>query len=152
MDKRLERIKEIEKTRRALAYERDELEREINLERNSKVNTERQSFVGKYFKLKQFEKSQSYPAVIAFKIISLNDKESNEIKEARCLSIISGRGKAIWEEYGVLNMMMHLWSYDKLAMMMKADSPKVIDKFKEITEEEFYEIYNNTLKDIEKHS
>ena len=148
MDERLKRIKEIEKTRNILARERDELQKEIREEKESKILENRNKEIGKYYKLKsKLNRSDSYENLIAFKILKLD--EYNPLTTARCLAIIDGYGNGAYKEYGVLNKTLFIWSYDENRMMHNEGDALTIDFFEEISEDEFLKIKNEMLENIE---
>ena len=143
---KLKRIQEINKIRNELARERNELEKSIKEEREKEIFTERIKFVGKCFELKKGKISESYPNVIAFKIISIDENQS--FNYAKCLSVCDGTRYTCWPERGILMETLGLWTSDSRNLMVHEDSELTIDYFEEIDEEKFNKIYENILDEI----
>ena len=148
MDKRLEKIEEIEKQRDALAKERDAIRKEIDEEKRKQELDERITYIGKCYKLKRLCKSESYPNVIAFKILSIDSEDRSYY--ARCVTITKGHRYTCWTEYGILNQVLSLWYYDTKRMMHNSSDKRTIELFEEISEEEFNIMKEEAYKNIEK--
>ena len=146
MDKRLERIKEIENERNKLAVERDSLRAEIAKEKLDKKKLERDTFLGKYYKLapgnSHFDNNQN---VKAFKILSFGEN----LDYAKCLTIIDGRGSTCWTEKGIIVQVLGLWFYADNRLMHSEGDKKLIDCFIEIDEEEFNSLKQEMLENLD---
>ena len=147
MDDRLKRIEEIEKQRNELAKERDAIRKEIDDENKKEKYNKRMENIGKCFVLKKGLKSESFPNVIAFKILSIDSEEKSQY--ARCLTITSGYRYTCWPEKGIINQVLSLWFYDTNRMMHKPTDKCTIELFEEIPEEEFNKLKEEAYKTIE---
>ena len=86
------------------------------------------------------------------------DNERNKLKEERkeyekyaeCITLIDGYESNCWTVKAIKNQVIGLWTHNKLRLMNSETDPKVIDFYREISQEEFetlYREYNNDLKD-----
>lgn len=82
----------------------------------------------------------------AFKIIDVLDSPNE--RYTSCVVLIDGYRSTCWKECGVQIMTMRLWTKNKLRMMGKESDPKVIDFYKEITQEEFEQMTTEYLNKV----
>ena len=152
MDKRKQRIDELEEIINSARRERDSLKKEISDEQYKTINNERRKYIGKCFKLINDKKrSESYSNIYAFKIISFDrDEDDRLLSDVRCLTLCNGYRYTCWQENGITSQVISLWSPDKRRLMSSVNDTKTIDCFKEISNEEFTELLNKNIEDIKK--
>ena len=76
-------------------------------------------------------------------------KNPNE-RYAECIALVDGYESNCWNVKAIKNQVIGLWNHNKLRLMNKETDPKVIDFYREISQEEFetlYREYNNDLED-----
>ena len=83
----------------------------------------------------------------AFKIIDVLEPHNENY--AVCITLIDGLNSTCWNEYGLKIMTLNVWGYNKFQMINKESDPKVIDFYKEITQEEFEKLYHEYQSNLE---
>ena len=138
------RIREIENQRTHLARERDDLKRQVD--EIDKVEKDKMylSIVGKCYKLKLTEniKSSGLEKTYAFKV--LEHKQNGLYRVVRIDTRIP-HGKHF---HSVRDTSMYLFYTDTNRMMAKSTDTKLINKFEEITDEEFKEIFGELMEEL----
>lgn len=141
------RMKEIDKERDKLRFERQEYEKYFSDKKRKEELDDHKNYIGKCFTT--CEKAENeHKHIKAFKIIDVLDSPNE--RYASCAVLIDGHRSTCWKEYGIQIMTLGLWTMNKLRMMSKESDPKIIDFYKEITQEEFEQIsvgYLNKLTD-----
>lgn len=143
VDEAKRRVKEIEAERRKLADERDALEREIHKVGQEKEDELRKAMIGRCYCRKNKRTSfcdETYSDVIAFRV----NKISNIYNCINCLCVLDS-------DYGVYYLGKRVIDpfHSAIKMMMTPDDcPKVIDRFEEISEEEFNAMCNDVFKKL----
>lgn len=74
--------------------------------------------------------------------------EPNE-RYAECIVIVDGIRSSCWNEFGIQRMTVPLWILNTSRLMSKESDPKVIDMYKEISQEDFVALYNTYNEEIE---
>ena len=142
-----ERMKEIDKERDKLRSERQKYENYFEDKKRRELLDDHKNYIGKCFvTCEKIENEQKY--LKAFKILNILDSPNE--RYASCIALIDGCRSTCWKEYGVQIMTIGLWTMNKLRMMRSNSDSKVIDFYKEISQEEFenlYAIYKGTLED-----
>ena len=134
----IKRMKEIDEERNKLADEKRQYEKYFIDSKLKEVLNEHQTYIGKYFISKDL-KGNKNDYIKAFKVLDVL-KSPNE-SYALCLVLIDGYRYTCWEEYGIQTMTLGLWTFNESRMMHKESDLKVIDFYKEISEERFEELY-----------
>ena len=130
------RIEEIDKIRYELSVEKNEYLSILRNDIDYKEYAERQQYVGKYFIENQ--PRNSYKEIIAIKILSIAKPPRQY--NAECLAVA---------DLCIKKRTLALWSAD-IETMLPLNLPKVISKYKEITKEEFDEIFKEQLSNMQK--
>jgi hypothetical protein len=141
------RMKEIDKERDKLRYERQEYEKYFLDKKKRELLNSHKDYIGKCFVTREYPENEQ-KHLKAFKILDILDSPNE--RYASCISLIDGYRSNCWKEYGIQIMTIGLWTMNKLRMMGGESDPKVIDMYKEISQEEFeslYVTYKRTLKD-----
>ena len=141
------RMKEIDEERDKLRFERQEYEKYFSDKKRKEELDNHKNYIGKCFMTcEKVENEQKY--IKAFKVIDVLDSPNE--RYASCVVLIDGHRSTCWKDYGVQIMTIGLWTANKLRMMSRESDPKVIDFYKEITQEEFEQIsveYLNKVTD-----
>ena len=136
------RMREINKIRNKLREERKEYEDYFY---NKKIQNEylyKKEFKGKCYISKEL-KGNKHDYIKAFKIMKIHEGHHSDFAE--CLALVSGYRGTSWKECGVEIMTLGLWTQNVPSMLYKESDPKMIDFYKEISEEEFYDVYNDFI-------
>lgn len=142
----LNRIKEINQETKKLSLEKREYENFLfNKKKNERFESHKR-YIGKCYISKGFVGNEN-KYIKAFKIIKILDKP-NENK-ALCTALVDGYRTTCWKEYGIQNMVLDVWGYNKYRMINEESDPKVLDFYNEITQEEFERLYREHLNKIE---
>ena len=141
-----ERMKEIDKQREELKSERQKYENYFYHKKRKELLDDHKKFEGKCFVTKNLSGNE-YTHIRAFKILKVLP-EPNE-HYAECIVIIDGLRSSCWNEFGIQGMTLPLWIPNTSRLMSKESDPKVIDMYKEISQEDFATLYNTYKKEIE---
>jgi hypothetical protein len=141
------RMKEIDNEREKLRSERQEYENYFSDKKRKEELDNHKNYIGKCFiTCDRAENEQEY--IKAFKIIDVLDNPNE--RYASCVVLIDGYNDTCWKEYGIQIMTIGLWTANKWQMINRESDPKVIDFYKEISQEKFESLckdYNNKLND-----
>ena len=141
------RIKEIDKERNNLRKEKEEYEKYFLDKRLKEQLDNRKKYIGKCF-ISKNELSNEQKQIKAFKVLRILENPNEEYAE--CIALIDGYESNCWNVKAIKNQVIGLWTHNKLRFMNSETDPKVIDFYKEISQEEFetlYREYQNNLKD-----
>ena len=141
------RIKEIDKERNNLRKEKEEYEKYFLDKRLKEQLDNRKKYIGKCF-ISKNESSNEQKQIKAFKVLRILENPNEEYAE--CIALVDGYESNCWNVKAVKNQVIGLWMHNKLRLMNKETDPKVIDFYREISQEEFetlYREYNNDLED-----
>lgn len=141
-----ERIKEIDKERRELKAERQEYEKYFSDKRKKEELNNRIKFEGKCFSTKNLSSSE-HKHIQTFKILKVLSEPDETYAE--CIVVIDGCRSSCKNKLGVQIMTLPLWESNAYRLMSKESDPKMIDMYKEITQEEFNSIYEKYKQEIE---
>lgn len=141
-----ERMREIDKERRELKVERQKYEEYFSDKKKKEELNNRIKFEGKCFSTKNLS-SNEHKQIQAFEILKVLS-EPNE-KYAECVAVIDGRRISSKSKLGIQIMILPLWEPNASRLMNKESDPKMIDMYKEITQEEFNSIYEKYRQEIE---
>lgn len=141
-----ERMKEIDKERRELTAERQKYEKYFSDKKKKEELNNRIKFEGKCFSTKNLSNNE-HKYIKAFKILKVLP-EPNE-RYAECIAINDGCRSSCWDELGIQRKILPLWELNASRLMSKESDPKMIDMYKEITQEEFNLIYEKYKQEIE---
>ena len=139
-----ERMKEIDKERSALAFEKKRLEVYFYNKKMQDKAKEHEEYVGKCYAKIGPSKNNRNGYVKAFKIL----KASNE-NSAFCLTLIDGYRSTCFHEYGIQIMTLGLWTANTPRMMPDPNDLMMIDFYKEISQEEFEALYREHFNYLE---
>lgn len=145
----LERMKEIDKEKEQLRTERQKYEKYFSDKKRKEALSNHRKFEGKCFVTKNLPENK-YNYVKAFKILKVLS-EPNE-RYVDCVAVIDGTRSSCWNEFGIQEMTLPLWTSNQLRLMNKETDPKMIDMYEEITQEEFDLIYRKYIQKIKKQS
>lgn len=135
------RINEIDKEREQLKQEREKYLKQIETVKLENKYKEHKKCIGNcYIATKYREK---YPHIIAFKIIDV--PSSNYQVEAVCVTISNN---SFPKCLSISNEVLALWSQDKVCLMPIKGALQVIDKYKQISSEEFDDMLNEHFQKI----
>lgn len=141
------RMQEIDEERDKLRFERQEYEKYFSDKKRKEELDNHKNYIGKCFiTCDKTENKQKH--IKAFKIIDVLDSPNE--RYAFCVVLIDGHRNTCWKEYGMQTMTIGLWIPNKLRMVSRESDPKVIDFYKEITQEEFEQMsvkYLNKVTD-----
>ena len=144
-DEMRDRIKEIEKQRQELSDEKRKYETYLYEKKKQKDRKKRECFIGKCFVTKDDRRNET-KYIKAFKILKLEDEKSD--KYAECLIVKDGYHNTAWEEKGVMTSVLGLWTANTMRMLSNPNEPKMIDMYKEITQEEFDKLFDESMKTL----
>lgn len=144
------RMKEIDEERNKLSLEKKEYENYFYNKKQQTKFEDHKEHIGKcYMAIDGYIGSTNTNKHIrAFKIIDV--LEPHHENYALCVTLIDGYRSSCWNEYGVQIMTLNVWGHNKFQMISKESDPKMIDYYKEISQEEFerlYSEYSNNLED-----
>ena len=132
------RIKEIDKERNNLRKEKEEYEKYFLDKRLKEQLNNRKQYIGKCF-ISKNESSNEQKQIKAFKVLDILEN-SNE-RCAECIAIVDGYESNCWNVKAIKNQVIGLWTHNKLRLMNSELDPKVIDFYREISQEEFETLY-----------
>ena len=144
-----QRMKEIDQERNKLASERKDYENYFNNKKQQDRLKDHKEYIGKCYVKKDgvhyYENTNKH--IKAFKIIDVLEPHNENY--AVCITLIDGLNSTCWNEYGLKIMTLNVWGYNKFQMINKESDPKVIDFYKEITQEEFEKLYHEYQSNLE---
>ena len=141
------RIKEIDKERYNLRKEKEEYEKYFSNKRVKERLNNNKQYIGKCF-ISKNESSNDQKQIKAFKVLRV--LESPNERYAECIALVDGYESNCWNVKAIKNQVIGLWTNNKFRLIGSETDPKVIDFYKEISQEEFetlYREYQNNLKD-----
>lgn len=140
------RIKEIDKERNNLRKEKEEYEKYFLDKRLKEQLDNRKKYIGKCF-ISKNELSNEQKQIKAFKVLRILENPNEEYAE--CIALVDGYESNCWNVKAIKNQVIGLWMHNKLRLMNKETDPKVIDFYKEISQEEFETLYREYKNDLE---
>ena len=140
------RIKEIDKERYNLRKEKEEYEKYFSDKRLKEQLNNHKQYVGKCF-LSKNESSNENKQIKAFKVLRILENPNE--KYAECIALVDGYESNCWNVKAIKNQVIGLWTNNTLRLMNKETDPKVIDFYKEISQEEFETLYREYQNDLE---
>ena len=141
------RIKEIDKERYNLRKEKEEYEKYFSDKRLKEQLNNHKQYIGKCF-ISKNESSNDQKQIKAFKVLRV--LESPNERYAECIALVDGYESNCWNVKAIKNQVIGLWTNNKFRLIGSETDPKVIDFYKEISQEEFetlYREYQNNLED-----
>lgn len=138
-----ERIKEIDKERNKLRDEKEKYEKYFSEKKKQDELELHKSYIGKYFVSLGLEDNE-YDYIKAFKVLSIGDYRSDAV----CEALINGERDCIEKAYGIEILTLRLWSNNRLEWRYNPSAAKVIDFYREISEEEFEELFNEYFEKL----
>lgn len=142
-----ERMKQIDKERDALRFEKEKYEKYFSNKRREQALENNKTYIGKCFITRGMsDNEQKY--IKAFKILEILDNPNESY--ALCEVLIDGCRYTCFKEYGIQIMTLGLWTHNNLRLMNKESDPNMIDFYKEISEDEFQKLYTEHLNNIKK--
>lgn len=141
------RIKEIDKERNNLRKEKEEYEKYFLDKRLKEQLNNHKKYIGKCF-ISKNESSNEQKQIKAFKVLRILENPNE--RYAECIVLVDGYESNCWNVKAIKNQVIGLWNHNKSRLMNKETDPKVIDFYREISQEEFetlYREYNNDLED-----
>ena len=140
------RMKEIDNERNMLKKEREEYEKYFSDKRIKEQLDNHKQYVGKCF-LSKNESSNEKKQIKAFKVIGILENPNE--RYAECIALVDGYESNCWNVKAIKNQVIGLWTPNRLRLMHKETDPKVIDFYKEISQEEFETLYREYKNDLE---
>lgn len=141
------KIEVIDRKIDALCIEKASYRKQLCSDKENEEKARCEKYVGKYFKTKGLEDNIT-DYVYAFKILNL--ERDFDFRYARCLSVINGHRSSSIKEYGISVITHPIFYANKRNMIYDDSTPKMIDYYQEISEEEFKEIYKQYIDKFEK--
>ena len=141
------RMKEIDNERNKLKEEREEYEKYFSNKRLKEQLNDRKQYIGKCF-ISKNEPSNKQKQIKAFKVLRILENPNE--RYAECIALVDGYESNCWNVKAIKNQVIGLWTNNKLRLMNSESDTKVIDFYKEISQEEFeilYKEYHNNLED-----
>lgn len=142
------RIKEIDEERYRLRKEKEEYEQYLSEKWLKEQLENHKQYIGKCFASKN-KQDNEHSEIKAFKILKILDSPNEECAE--CLALVDGYESNCWNVKAIKRQVIGLWLPGKLRLMNCKSDPKVIDFYKEISQEKFelmYKEYQRELDDI----
>lgn len=146
-EQRRAHMKEIEEQLDKLRKERKEHEDYFFEKSKQDKRKEHRECIGKCYVSKELRENEN-SHVKAFKVLEVLEFPNENY--ARCLVLIDGIEKNCWNVQAIKIEVLGLWTPNISRLMYNESDPKVIDFYKEISQEEFeslYRDYNNRLDD-----
>ena len=140
------RIKEIDKERDNLRKEKEEYEKYFSDKRLKEQLDNRKKYIGKCF-ISKNELNNEQKQIKAFKVLRILENPNEEYAE--CIALVDGYESNCWNVKAIKNQVIGLWTNNKFRLMNKETDPKVIDFYKEISQEEFETLYREYENDLE---
>ena len=141
------RIKEIDKERDNLRKEKEEYEKYFSDKKLKEQLNNHKQYIGKCF-ISKNESSNEQKQIKAFKVLRVLENPNE--RYAECIALVDGYESNCWNVKAIKNQVIGLWTNNKFRLMNSETDLKVIDFYKEISQEEFetlYREYQNNLKD-----
>ena len=141
------RMKEIDNERNKLKEEKEEYEKYFSDKRLKEQLNDHKRYIGKCF-ISKNESSNEQKQIKAFKVLGILENPNE--RYAECIVLVDGYESNCWNVKAIKNQVIGLWTNNKFRPMGSETDPKVIDFYKEISQEEFetlYREYQNSLKD-----
>ena len=141
------RIKEIDKERDNLRKEKEEYEKYFSDKRLKEQLNNHKQYIGKCF-ISKNELSNEQKQIKAFKVLRILENPNE--RYAECIVLVDGYESNCWNVKAIKNQVIGLWTRNKFRLRNSESEPKVIDFYKEISQEEFetlYREYQNNLED-----
>ena len=141
------RIKEIDKERDNLRKEKEEYEKYFSDKRLKEQLNNHKQYIGKCF-ISKNELSNERKQIKAFKVLRILENPNE--RYAECIVLVDGYESNCWNVKAIKNQVIGLWTRNKFRLRNSESEPKVIDFYKEISQEEFetlYREYQNNLED-----
>ena len=141
------RIKEIDKERYNLRKEKEEYEKYFSDKKLKEQLNNHKQYIGKCF-ISKNESSNEQKQIKAFKVLRILENPNE--RYAECIALVDGYESNCWNVKAIKNQVIGLWTNNKFRLMSSETDLKVIDFYKEISQEEFetlYREYQNNLKD-----
>lgn len=135
------RMREIDRERDKLRKEKEEYESYFHNKKKEEALNNHRAFVGKCFVTKDLRDNKK-KHIKAFKIIGL---DSQSERYAECVALLD---KTIEKDCGIQIMKLGLWTPNQFKLMNKPDDPKIIDYYREISQEEFNVLYRSYLQKL----
>ena len=140
------RIKEIDKERNNLRKEKEEYEKYFLDKRLKEQLDNRKKYIGKCF-ISKNELNNEEKQIKAFKVLRILENPNE--KYAECIALVDGYESNCWNVKAIKNQVIGLWTNNEFRLMNKETDPKVIDFYKEISQEEFETLYREYQNDLE---
>ena len=140
------RIKEIDKERNNLRKEKEEYEKYFSDKKLKEQLNNRKKYIGKCF-ISKNKPNNEEKQIKAFKVLRILENPNEEYAE--CIALVDGYESNCWNVKAIKNQVIGLWTHNKLRLMNKETDPKVIDFYKEISQEEFETLYREYENDLE---
>lgn len=139
------RMKEIDKERNNLRKEREEYEKYFSDKRLKEQLNNHKQYIGKCF-ISKNEPSNENKQLKAFKVLGILENPNE--RYAECIALVDGYESNCWNVKAIKNQTVGLWT-DNNRLMNIETYPKVIDFYKEISQEEFELLYREYQNDLE---
>ena len=140
------RIKEIDKERDNLRKEKEEYEKYFSDKKLKEQLNNHKQYIGKCF-ISKNESSNEQKQIKAFKVLRVLENPNE--RYAECIALVDGYESNCWNVKAIKNQVIGLWTHNTLRLMNKETDPKVIDFYKEISQEEFEILYREYQNDLE---
>lgn len=139
------RMKEIDKERNNLRKERKEYEKYFSDKRLKEQLNNHKQYIGKCF-ISKNESSNENKQLKAFKVLGILENPNE--RYAECIALVDGYESNCWNVKAIKNQTVGLWTDNNRLMNIETDL-KVIDFYKEISQEEFELLYREYQNDLE---
>lgn len=140
------RMKEIDKERNKLKEEREGYEKYFSDKKLKEQLNDHKQYIGKCFISKDYSENEQ-KQIKAFKVLEI--LESPNERYAQCIALIDGYESNCWNVKAIKNQVVGLWTHNRLRLMNNESDPKVIDFYKEISQEEFEKLYKEYQGDLD---
>ena len=140
------RMKEIDNERNKLRKEKEEYEKYFSDKKLKEQLNDHKQYIGKCF-ISKNEPSNEQKQIKAFKVLEI--LESPNERYAQCITLIDGYESNCWNVKAIKNQVVGLWTHNRLRLMNNESDPKVIDFYKEISQEEFEKLYREYQGDLD---
>lgn len=140
------RMKEINNERNKLKEEREEYEKYFSDKRLKEQLNDHKQYIGKCF-ISKNEASNEQKQIKAFKVLGILENPNE--RYAECITLVDGYESNCWNVKAIKNQVIGLWTHNKLRLMNSESDLKVIDFYKEISQEEFETLYREYENDLE---
>ena len=135
------RINEIDKEREQLKQEKEKYLRQLETVELKNKYKEHKKCIGNCYMATKYR--ERYPHIIAFKIIDVPSSSYQD--KAVCITISSNNFPKC---LSVSNEILSLWSQDRDCLMSIEGALQVIDKYEQISSEEFDDMLNEHFQKI----